>query len=57
MYGKQTLAHTGASAATLAGVTVLGMTVPWLAIGATAFVLTGAVALRLSHKLKTRDEQ
>lgn len=48
MYSGKTLAHTGA---TLTGIGVLGVTVPWYALGAVAFVVTGAALLRLHHKL------
>lgn len=46
LYGKQ-LAQTGAA---LAGVTVLGVNFPYLAIGAALLVVTGALFLRLKHK-------
>lgn len=48
MYGK-TLAHTGMA---LAGVTVLGVTFPYLAIGAAFLVVAGGLFLRFSHKAK-----
>ncbi len=51
MYGRPTLAHTGAA---LAGVAVAGVTVPWLAIAAAAFVLIGALSMRAHAKLKQR---
>lgn len=50
MYGKSQLAHTGAAAAVLAGVGVLGVTIPYLAIASTGLVLLGAIALRMSGK-------
>jgi hypothetical protein len=56
MYGRPSLAHTGAAAVATAGVTVLGVSVPWLAIGATALVVTGAVLLRLNGKRAAKGQ-
>jgi len=50
MYGGN-LAHTGLA---LAGIGILGVTVPWYALGAAATVVVGAVFLRLHHKLSHR---
>jgi len=51
MYGRPTLAHTGAA---LAGVAVLGVTVPWYAIAALVLVVAGALTMRAHRKLKGR---
>lgn len=51
MYSGKTLAHTGLA---LAGVTVAGIVVPWLAIGAAGFVIGGALLLRFHRKLSRR---
>jgi len=57
MYGKQTLAQTGAATGTLVGVKVLGVDVPVWALAAALLVTGGALMLRLSHKLKTRSQR
>lgn len=50
-YGSgKTLAQTGIAAA--GGIGVLGYTVPWLAIVATGLVVVGAIALRVTHKVR-----